>query len=187
MRRGRKQWSAVVSGLFAVALFAAPGEAGAEDKVDVRAEVVLASNAGDKIDPPNLSEMKSEFARSGISFSSWVRQSDQRVSLTKGQKQDVSLPDGRKATLGLEQIKDGSAFVRVSIPQDKQRKLVDTVYQLGRQGSVFIRAGDHAGGVLILVLSPPEKRAGRTPQLPEGAVRRLPLPRAELSSAPLSP
>lgn len=160
MREGRKLWGAALTSAFVIALLAAPGEARAQDKqdkdkVDVRAEVVLASNEGDRIDPPRLSQMKEEFARSGIAFTSWVRKSEQRVSLTRGQKQDVSLPDGRKATLGLEQIKEGSAFVRVSIPQDKQRKLVDTVYQLGRQGSVFIRAGDHAGGVLILVLSPP--------------------------------
>ena len=151
-----QRMQAVFAATAAVFMVAFAQEAQAQEKVDVQAEVVLASNDGTEIAPPHLSKMKDEFARSGIKFTSWKRQSEQKVSLEKGKARDVSLPDGRKASLALEKLQDGSAFVRVSIPtKDPRRKLVDTVYQLGRQGSVFIRAGDHGGGVLILVLSPP--------------------------------
>jgi hypothetical protein len=133
-------------------------QARAEQKVEVQSEVVLASNQGQVIDPPQLAKMKEEFAKSGISYSSWKRLSQARAVLEKGKAQEISFPDGRKATLQLQELKEGSAFVRVTLAQDGQRKLVDTVYQLGRHGSVFIRSGDFQGGVLILVLSPPDQK-----------------------------
>jgi hypothetical protein len=172
--KGRRVAAAVLVLTLAVGL-----DARAEDKVSVHAEVVLASNQGDAIDPAQLVKMKEEFARSGIAYSSWVRKSEAKVTLARGQPQDVTLPDGRKAALALESIKDGSAFVRVSIPENPRRKLVDAVYQLGRQGSVFIRAGDHEGGVLILVLSPPDqKRSGRLPARTERQRGREAVPAA---------
>ncbi len=158
MHEGPRRYAAPLALLFLATALAAP-EAQAQQKVDVQTEVVLASNDGTTIEPPHLSKMKEEFARSGITFTSWKRQSQQKVSLEQGGTRDVSLPDGRKASLSLVNIKEGSASVRVTVPdpQDRKRKLVETVYQLGRQGSVFIPCGDYKSGKLILVLSPPGK------------------------------
>jgi hypothetical protein len=133
--------------LFAVA---AQGE---EAKVEVMAEVVVASNTGSALEPPKLAKMKEEFAKSGIHFSSFRRLSERKVALSKGGAPvQVELDEGRAASLRLEELKEGKATLKVSVP-----KLVDTTYTLGRSGSLFIKAGKHRQGQLILVVSPVEE------------------------------
>jgi hypothetical protein len=154
-------WLGVVAVLSSTASFAQ------EPKVDVSARVVLASNQGSEIQPPALKKMKEEFARSGITFSSWRQLSAQTVSLEKGKVSEVPLPDGRRAQMRLQKLAEGTATVRVTIP-----KLVDTEYNLGRTGSVYIRSGDYQDGALILVLSPPSADSKIRPELQ----RRSPAP-----------
>ena len=55
--------------LVAAVLFAAPA-VWAQAKVDVSADVVLASNNGSTIDPPELAKMKDQFMKSGLAFTS---------------------------------------------------------------------------------------------------------------------
>jgi hypothetical protein len=132
----------------AALLWVLPSQARAEDAVAVRAEVVHASNQGNAIDPPELAKMKDTFSKSGFSFTSYKRLSEQRLSLKKGAPQSVSLPNGKKATLKLESIEAGTARIGVEAPP------VKTTLSLGKHGSLFQQVGQHQGGHLILVLSP---------------------------------
>jgi hypothetical protein len=139
--------------LLSVALACAlPSAAFAAEQVEVLAEVVLASNQGEAIDPPELAKMKDVFSRSGFSFTSYKRLWTDKLTLKLKQAVEVKLPNQKTATLKLEAIENGSAKVQIEI-----KKLVSTTLRLGREGSLFQQAGDHQGGKLILVLSPVPK------------------------------
>lgn len=146
MKNGLTVQIAAVVG--AVLLAGSPAHA-EEGKVAVTCDVVLASNQGTVIDPPSLASMMDKFKQKGLSFSSFRRLSTAKLFLEKGKGAEVSLPAGRKATLVLEGMKEGTAQVSVSV-----EKLVKTTYALGRTGSLFINSGEHEGGQLVLVLSP---------------------------------
>jgi hypothetical protein len=60
----------------------------------------------------------------------------------------VRLPNNKAATLTLLTVKGSQSQVSVSLPP------LHTTYTLGREGSVYLQAGPHANGVLILVLTP---------------------------------
>jgi hypothetical protein len=135
-----------------VALLAFPAWS-EEPKVELTAEVVLASNQGNALDPPELVKTKEMFAKAGINMSSFRRLSSQKLALAQGIAAELALPNGRKASLILQDIKKGSAHVQVKIAD-----LVSTVLKLGQQGSLFQHAGAFDGGQLFLVLSPAEKR-----------------------------
>lgn len=137
----------VRSTLFAALLlsFAALAAAPA---VTVQLDVVHASNQGTEVQPPSLMAMKKSFAQSGIDYKSYRQLSSQKVKLTPNTATQVSLPNGKVATLTLVDVKDNVAQVKVGVPP------LETTYSLGRQGRVFIQAGPHNGGTLVLVLSP---------------------------------
>jgi hypothetical protein len=139
-----------VTGL-ALALWALPLVAwAAEDKVSVKVDVVLVSNSGTEVQPPELAKMKESFQRQGLSFTSYKRLSQQTLQLTRDKPSEVKLPNGVNASLKLTDIKDGSATVRVDVP-----RLSATDVRLGKHGSVYQGAGDHVGGKLVLVLTQP--------------------------------
>lgn len=143
------------SGLWvlAVGLLLAPLVAGAQDeKVKVQVEVVLASSKGTAVEPPELSKMKETFQKQNFNFTSFKRLSLETVEVGSQQATEVRLPNGVNATLRLLALKEGIATVRVDIP-----RLSAMDVELGRQGSVYQKAGRHVGGELILVLSPPAK------------------------------
>jgi hypothetical protein len=123
-----------------------------EQKVKIQVQVVLASNKGDTVDPPELAQMKETFRKQHFSFTSFKRLALDTVELDAQKPAEVRLPNGVNATLKLLALKEGIATVRVDIPQ---QSAVDV--ELGRQGSVYQKAGKHVGGELILVLSPPAK------------------------------
>ena len=123
-----------------------------EQKVKVQVEVVLASNKGDAVDPPELAQMKEKFRKQNFSFTSFKRLSLETVEVSSKEATEVRLPNGVNATLRLLALKEGIATVRVDIP-----RLSAMDVELGRQGSVYQKAGKHVGGELILVLSPPAK------------------------------
>ena len=60
----------------------------------------------------------------------------------------MRLPNAKTATLTLLSVKGSQSQVSVSLPP------LQTTYTLGREGSVYLQAGPHANGVLILVLTP---------------------------------
>jgi hypothetical protein len=123
-----------------------------EQKVKIQVEVVLASNKGDTVEPPELAQMKETFRKQNFSFTSFKRLSLETLELSAAKATEVRLPNGVNASLKLLGLKEGIATVRVDIPQQSG---VDV--ELGRQGSVYQKAGKHVGGELILVLSPPPK------------------------------
>jgi hypothetical protein len=141
------------SGLWvlAVGLLLAPWVASAQDeKVKVQVEVVLASSKGDVVDPPELARMKETFRKQNFNFTSFKRLSLETIEVGAQKTTEVRLPNGVNASLKLMALKEGIATVHVEIPR---QSAVDV--ELGRQGSVYQKAGRHVGGELILVLSPP--------------------------------
>jgi len=144
----------------------------AEPKVRVTAEVILASNQGNTIDPPGLVRMKNQFSQKGFAFSSYRRLSSEKLVLVR-KGVEIKLPNLRTATLRLEDMKGGTATVKVEISG-----LASTTLTLGREGSLFQHAGDHEGGQLILVLSPdrgtqPRRTALGTPRPAEVLAREF--------------
>ena len=122
-----------------------------DEKVPVQVEVVLASNKGSEVQPPELSKMKATFQKQNFSFTSFKRLSLQTLEVTAAKPTEVKLPNGVNASLQLLKLEKGTATVRVDVPQ-----LTATDVELGRQGSIYQLAGDHVGGKLILVLSQPK-------------------------------
>ncbi len=133
------------SSLLAAALFALPVLA--ESRIAVLAEVIHASNEAAGVDP-GLEKMREQFAKSGISYKSYRRVSHEQLQLAQGKPVEVRLPNGKNATLTLLSVKGSQSQVSVSVPP------LQTTYTLGREGSVYLQAGPHASGVLILVLTP---------------------------------
>ena len=144
---------AVLTPLFAVGLVLGPAVASAQDqKVKVQVEVVLASNKGTVVDPPELEKMKEAFQKQNFSFTSFKRMSLDTVEVSARKPTEVKLPNGTNASLQLLGMKDGSATLRVIIPNQSSVEV-----ELGRQGAVYQKAGKHVGGELILALVPPSK------------------------------
>ena len=142
--------------LLCAAALAVPGAARAQGaKVEVMADVVLASNDGDKVDPPSLEETKKTFAARNIKFSSWKSLSQRRLSLEPNKTLEVPLPNAKKARITLEAVKDDIAHIRVAVPPSS------TTLQLGREGNLYVDGGQHQGGALFLMLSPALKPAGK--------------------------
>jgi hypothetical protein len=123
-----------------------------EAQVEVEADLILASNQGTTIDPPSLSAVKDEFASAGIVFSSYKRLSSQKLSLSLAKAAELKLPNQKSALLKLEELKAGTATVKV------KAEGTEVAIQLGRQGSVFQRVGAYQNGQLILMLSPVKRR-----------------------------
>jgi hypothetical protein len=119
----------------------------AESHVALLAEVIQASNEATGVDP-GLERMREQFAKSGISYKSYRRVSQEQLLLAAGKPAEVRLPNAKTATLTLLSVKGSLSQVSVSLPP------LQTTYTLGREGSVYLQAGPHAGGVLILVLTP---------------------------------
>jgi len=131
-----------------IVLLASFGARAAEPQVRVTAEVILASNKGNTIDPPALARMRDQFTQKGFAFTSYRRLSSEKLKLRR-QPVELKLPNHRTATLHLDEMKAGTATVRVEISN-----LASTTLTMGREGSLFQHAGDYEGGQLILVLSP---------------------------------
>lgn len=141
-------------GLFAlVGLLLLPGAAraqAAEQKLQVQVEVVLVSQKGTEVDPPQLAKMKETFQKQNFNFTSFKRLSQQTLEVGSKAPTEVKLPNGVNASLRLLRMQGDTATLRVEVPQ---LSAVDV--ELGREGSVYQRAGKHVGGELILVLSSP--------------------------------
>ena len=121
-----------------------------EQKARLLVEVVLVSNKDNIVDPPELEQMKEKFRKQNFNFSSFKRLSQERADVSTQKFTEVRLPNGGNASLKLVALKEGSATVQVVLPR---QAAVDV--ELGRQGVVYQRAGQHVGGELILVLSSP--------------------------------
>lgn len=129
----------------AALLLAVP--AAAENHVALSADVVQASNESSGVDA-GLEKMREQFAKSGIVYKSYRRLSHEALQLAQGKAVEVRLPNTKTATLTLLSLKGSQSEVSVALPP------LQTTYILGREGSVYLQAGPHATGVLILVLTP---------------------------------
>jgi hypothetical protein len=133
-------------------LFLLPVSARAqEQKLKVQVEVVLVSQKGAEVDPPQLQKMKETFQKQNFNFTSFKRLSQQTLEVGNKEPTEVKLPNGVNASLRLLRLQGDTATLRVEVPQ---LSAVDV--ELGREGSVYQRAGKHVGGELILVLSKPD-------------------------------
>lgn len=128
-------------------LLLASGAVAQPAAVSLVVEVVQASNEGTGVDA-GLERMREQFAKSGITYRSYHRLSRDQLKLAQGKPSEVKLPNGKTGTLTLVSVKGSTAQVSVSLPP------LQTVATLGHEGSVYLQAGPHAGGVLILVLTP---------------------------------
>jgi hypothetical protein len=124
-----------------------------EQKLKVVVEVVLVSNKGSEVEPPQLQKMKETFQRKNFNFTSFKRLSQQSLDVSSTQSTEVKLPNGVNASLMLLKLQGDTATLRVDVPQQSS---VDV--ELGREGAVYQGAGKHVGGELILVLSSPSAK-----------------------------
>lgn len=119
----------------------------AEDKkVAVQAEVVLASKEAGQVDTA-LVPMQTALA-SRVKYLSLKSLRTVRLELTSAPT-PLALANQKTAELSVVAIKDNVAQVKVKVPP------VDATYSLGRDKSLYVQAGAHAGGDLWLVLSQP--------------------------------
>ncbi|PTL82976.1 hypothetical protein [Vitiosangium sp. GDMCC 1.1324] len=121
-----------------------------EQKLKVQVEVVLVSQKGTEVDPPQLQKMKETFQKQNFNFTSFKRLSQQTLEVGSKEPTEVKLPNGVNASLKLLRMQGDTATLRVDVPQ-----LSAMDVELGREGAVYQRAGKHVGGELILVLSSP--------------------------------
>lgn len=121
-----------------------------EQKVKLQVEVVLVSNKGNRVEPPELEQMKEAFRKQGFNFTSFKRLSLERTDVSTQKFTEVRLPNGGNASLKLVALEEGTARVNVVLPRQAAVEV-----ELGRQGVVYQKAGQHVGGELILVLSSP--------------------------------
>lgn len=124
-----------------------PALALAQDTVKVKADVVLAKLEPGSFEPESLRAMQKAFEKK-VTYGSLKQLSTQTVSLVAARPVVLPLTAGKKAELSLEALKADVAQLRVKVPP------TDTVYTLGKQGSLYVQAGTHEGGDLWLVLSP---------------------------------
>jgi hypothetical protein len=160
-----------------------PSPALADDPVvQVRTEVVLASNQGSTVDPPELEKMKKQFSQKGFAFTSYHRLSSERIAIHKSKPAEITLPNQRAAKIRLDNIKHGTASVEVTLSQLPDNVLISsTLLTLGREGSLFQHAGDYNGGQLILVISPAHSAKPRKALIPMTWHSASPLPRPEMN------
>ncbi|HEX8822015.1 MAG TPA: hypothetical protein VF794_18965 [Archangium sp.] len=131
-------------------LLSPPVARAADEKLKVKVEVVLVSKKGTEVEPAELQKMKDSFERQNFNFTSFKRLSQQTLEVGSQASTDVKLPNGVNASLRLLRMQGDTATLRVEVPQ---LSAVDV--ELGREGTVYQRAGKHVGGELILVLSSP--------------------------------
>ncbi len=120
----------------------------AEPKVDVQAEVVLAQEKGNSLEPQELSKMQAAL-KPKKAYGTLKRLSSSRLTLT-AKPTPVSLPSGGNGELSLIHVKDNVATVRLKVGG------LDSTLKLGGEGSLYQHAGTYQGGDLWVVLSRPK-------------------------------
>jgi hypothetical protein len=140
--------SAVAAVLFAVGVASPAWAQAPEEKVELKADLVLVSNQGSAVDA-GLEGMKDAFAQKHFNFTSFKRLSSETLRLDARKAKEIRLPNGKSASLLLLKLQNGEATVEVTVG-----KVVKTQYTLGREGSVFVNTGKLQDGEVFLVLAP---------------------------------
>lgn len=131
--------------LFILGFIVAGPVAAAEPRVPVVTRVVLARVEGSEVSP-GLEAMKAALARK-VDYGTLRLLSEQKLTLG-AEALEVKLPNGLRATLLVESLKEQVATVRIRLPPS------DSSYQLGKKGSLFLQGGAWQDGVLWFVVSP---------------------------------
>jgi hypothetical protein len=143
--------------ILTLCVLAIPAVALAEEpKVEVMADVILASNKDTTIEPPELAKMKKKFESVGFAFSGYRRLSSQKLSVVKAPPTTLELPNQRKVSLKLQEMKEGTATLNLEIADSGKATVAKMNLSLGKEGSVFQHVGAFEGGQLLLVLTPPK-------------------------------
>jgi hypothetical protein len=117
------------------------------DKVQVKAEVVLAAVEGNELDPPALKAMQQAFSEKKVTYGYLKRVLEQPLTVTT-KPVTVKLPNGKDANVLLEKLEKDVATLRVKVPP------ADATYTLGKTGNLYVQGGKHEGKDVWLVLSP---------------------------------
>lgn len=120
----------------------------AADTVDVVANLVVASNQGNTLQPPSLAKMRAEFAKKGLKFTSYRLLSTRTVKVTRTGVAELPLPNTSVAKLRLLDLKQDKATISIELNK------IESKIQLGKEGSVFVHGGKHENGELIVALEP---------------------------------
>lgn len=145
--------------LAALAIIAFSAQARADEpKVEVVAEAVHASNTGNTIDPPSLAKLK--LGR----FTNIRRLSESKLTVEKSRPAEFKMPDGKTVTVRLVDVKNGVANFNVSVPT-RGGQVAEVKYEAGKE-PLSIATSEYQGGVLFLVLSPPDGAKPRRGALP---------------------
>ncbi|WP_407653789.1 hypothetical protein [Archangium lipolyticum] len=150
MKTTHSTMNVLVLALVGLLLTPLVAQAQEQQKLKVQVEVVLVSRKGTEVEPSSLQKMKETFQRQNFNFTSFKLLSQQSLEVGSKESTEVKLPNGVNASLRLLRMQGDTATLRVEVPQ---LSAVDV--ELGREGSVYQRAGKHVGGELILVLSSP--------------------------------
>ena len=128
---------------FLVALILLAVPAGAETpQVSIQVEVVQASLKGEGVDPSSLEAVKAKLSKKARYTSL------RRLSLeTLATPVQLKLPNQKVASISLEELKDGVARLKVTVPP------LSTVYTLGQEGTLYQAAGEMGDDDLWLLLS----------------------------------
>lgn len=78
----------------------------------------------------------------------WLQRYSKKRATVDAQGETIELPGGAVATVRLQALTDGVATLVVTLPATQ------TVYQLGRRGSLYLQAGKHEDKEVWLVISP---------------------------------
>ncbi|MCL2013037.1 MAG: hypothetical protein FWG75_09660 [Cystobacterineae bacterium] len=81
----------------------------------------------------------------------WFKRFSKKRAAIDTKGETIELPGGNKASVRLKTLKDDVATLVVSLPK------TETIYQLGRTGSLYLQAGKHEGNEVWVVISPAKR------------------------------
>ncbi len=133
-----------------LALLAAP-RGGAAATVQIRADVILASNQGTGIDE-RLGAAAKQLG-DAFKYSRYELQSSPSGAAQLGQPWQAALPGGRTLEVTPTAIAEGNYVLQVRVLGPKGDPVMTSSVRLRPGGSVFIGGPPHPPGVLIIALS----------------------------------
>jgi hypothetical protein len=126
-------------------------EARASESVAAEVFVILASEKAGKI-APDLAKIKALRQPPFSSFRTMEVLQKSKVELKKGQPVTVTLPNGRRLMLKLQQqMPDGRSKVQLSINRPNKKDYLPLLEVIAKQGEPFFVAGQkYQGGTLVI-------------------------------------
>ena len=137
-------------------------EAHATDSVIAEVFVVLASEKKGEI-APALAKIKALRQPPFSSFRTMEVLQKSEVAIKKGEPVTVTLPNGRRLMLKLQQqMPDGRSKVQLSINRPNKKDYLPLLEVIAKQGEPFFVAGQkHQGGTLVIGVRIGKRVAGK--------------------------